>query len=465
MSTSTVSISANPAAGSTRRRPVEKKQPSALDLADSNLATATATAAAVAADPISTPNVSVRSDGRDAIQVLKKTLPHTNVPTSSTRRPSCSAPAVRKHSKPPKPRWLTVVSVLTKNLLLLVVLIGLVQIVRRLVGNSYRVNDSDGLSVLSGDFDGKFAEMESFVKETTKMMQVQIDVIDQKLDLGIKNVRDELNVKVDDKVGELELKLKEVSGTTENLEKLMGEFREKNWVSKDELENMLEEYRKMKGSSEVDEKSLDEFRIYAREIVEKEIEKHAADGLGRVDYALASGGARVVKHSEPFIMKSGSGDVFSLLTNRNAGSSDADKILTPSFGEPGQCFPLKGDSGFVQILLRTAIIPEAVTLEHVAKSVAYDRSSAPKNCRISGWLHDKKGTDLEADREKMFLLTEFIYDLDKSNAQTFDVLESASSRVVDMIRFDFTSNHGKPHTCIYRLRVHGREPSSLVMQS
>lgn len=259
------------------------------------------------------------------------------------------------------------VSVVTKNLLLLVVLIGLVQMVRRLVANSYQANDSDGLAVISGDFDGKFAEMESFVKKTTKMMQVQIDVIDQKLDSGIRNVRDELSVKVDDKVEELQLKLKEVSGTSKNLEKLMGEFRDKNWVTRDEVENMLEEYRKMKGSSEVGGKSLDEFRVYAREMVEKEIEKHAADGLGRVDYALASGGARVVKHSEPFITKSSSGDVFSWLTNRNAVSNNAEKILTPSFGEPGQCFPLKGDSGFVQIRLRTAIIPEAVTLEHVAE--------------------------------------------------------------------------------------------------
>ncbi|XP_060218261.1 SUN domain-containing protein 1-like [Lycium barbarum] len=452
MSTSTVSISANPASGPTRRRAVEKKQPN-LDLTDSNLAAATA----AAVDPI-------RTDGRDALQVVKKPLPNTNVPISSTRRTTGSAP--KKHSKPPKPRWLTVVSVLTKNLLLVLVVLGLIQIVRRVIGNLYKEDDSDGFTVISGDFDGKFAEMESFVKKTTKMMQVQIDVIDSKIDSGIKNVREELNVKVDGKVGELELKLKEVSGENENLGRLMGEFREKNWVSRDEVESILEEYRKTKGSSEVDDKSLDEFRVYAREIVEKEIEKHAADGLGRVDYALGSGGARVVKHSEPFITKSGGGgDVFSWLTNRNAVSNDAQKIVTPSFGEPGQCFPLKGDTGFVQIRLRTAIIPEAVTLEHVAKSVAYDRSSAPKNCRISGWLHDQKETDLAASSEKMFLLTEFIYDLDKSNAQTFDVLESAGSSLIDTIRFDFTSNHGKSHTCIYRLRVHGREPNSLVMQS
>ena len=42
-------------------------------------------------------------------------------------------------------------------------------------------------------------------------------------------------------------------------------------------------------------------------------------------------------------------------------------MLKPSFGEPGKCFPLKGDSGFVQIRLGTTIIPEAITLEHVDK--------------------------------------------------------------------------------------------------
>lgn len=43
---------------------------------------------------------------------------------------------------------------------------------------------------------------------------------------------------------------------------------QRNWGSKDELENILEEYRKTKGSSGLDDKSLVEFRIYVREIVE-----------------------------------------------------------------------------------------------------------------------------------------------------------------------------------------------------
>ena len=46
---------------------------------------------------------------------------------------------------------------------------------------------------------------------------------------------------------------------------------------------------------------------------------------------------------------------------------DSVKMLRPSFGEPGDCFALSGSSGFVEIKLRRAIVPEAITLEHVAK--------------------------------------------------------------------------------------------------
>jgi SUN domain-containing protein 1/2 len=102
------------------------------------------------------------------------------------------------------------------------------------------------------------------------------------------------------------------------------------------------------------------------------------------------------------------------------------------------------------------------------QSVAYDRSSAPKDCRVSGWLQGNN-LDVAVDTEKMFLLSEFTYDLEKSNAQTFNVLDSTGSGIVDTVRLDFTSNHGSPsHTCIYRVRVHGREPelvSMMTMQS
>lgn len=85
--------------------------------------------------------------------------------------------------------------------------------------------------------------------------------------------------------------------------------------------------------------------------------------------------------------------------------------------------------------------------------MAYDRSSAPKDCRVSAWL---EGPSYDGGgAEKVRTLVEFSYDLERSNAQSFNVEPGGA---VNMVRFDFSSNHGSSsHTCIYRLRVHGWE--------
>ncbi|KAL2478122.1 Protein SAD1/UNC-84 domain protein 1 [Forsythia ovata] len=465
MSASTVSVTAN--ATSTRRRAVEKKQPTGgLELAaDSTYIVATA--ASPTTPDTNTNNSSARLTAGGTTAAIHKDVIHVRKPppntTSGDPATARRTGASRKSSKVEKPRWLTVMSIITKNFALLLVLLLFVQMIRWAVLNSG--HDTDDFSGISGDFDGKFAEMDKFVKKSLNAMQVQVEAIDRKYEKGISSIKNEFDEKLDNQGKKVDLKLKELDGRSELFEKFMGEFESKSLLSKEEFSDFFEEFRKSKknGAGQGDEVSLDEIRNYARNILEKEIQRHAADGLGMVDYALASGGGMVVRHSEPYRKLTGSRG---WLTNRNTVHVDAEKMLRPSFGEPGQCFPLKGSSGFVQIRLRAAILPEAVTLEHVAKSVAYNRSSAPKNCRVSGWLQGRDLTNLVIDTEKMFLLTEFTYDLDKSSAQTFDVLESAASTVVDTIRLDFTSNHGSDsHTCIYRLRVHGHEPDSISMMA
>ncbi|KAG6423164.1 hypothetical protein SASPL_113552 [Salvia splendens] len=431
MSASTVSVSAHQGP-ITRRRAVEKNLPSG----GSDFAAAAA--AAVITDSDARPT----NAGDTAAAILRDARK-----TSSAQIQAKKSGAAKKATKP---RWLTVVSILTKNLALVVVLLGFVQMVRWTVMNSG--GDVGDLSIMSGDFEGKLSEVEKFVTKTMKAMQVQMNALDHKLEDGISSVRKEFDEKFERKEAEVDLKLKALDVRSDAFEKFMDGFGSKSLLSKEEFSEFFEEFKKTRKGDKT-EVNVDDIRNYAREVVLKEIEKHAADGLGMVDYALVSGGARVVKHSEPYGGKAGGSA--SWLLQRSRVSAEAERMIKPSFGEPGQCFALKGGSGFVEIRLRTAIIPEAVTLEHVAKNVAYDRSSAPKHCRVSGWLQ----TDPEIVTEKMFLLTEFTYDLQKSNAQTYKV-DSSASNLVDTIRLDFTSNHGSAsHTCIYRLRVHGREPS------
>ena len=84
-------------------------------------------------------------------------------------------------------------------------------------------------------------------------------------------------------------------------------------------------------------------------------------------------------------------------------------------------------------------------------------SSIYKDCRVSS-RPQGLNADSTIDIEKMYLLSEFTYELEKSNAQTFNVLDSGVFGLINMVRLDFTSNHGSPsHICIYRFRVHGHE--------
>ncbi|XP_061975984.1 SUN domain-containing protein 1-like [Populus nigra] len=450
MSASTVSITANP--GSARRRPVvvsDKKSPS------NNIELVVPSEQQINGGGGKSKVTAAASRDLSHHSILERTVKDLQVKkTSSTISP-------RRARKVEKPRWMKVVSVFTKNFVLLLVLAGLVQMVRKLAVKSGGIESASvGTQMGLSEFDGRIAEMESMVKTAVKMIQVQVEVVDKKIESEVGGLRREMSKKIDDKGVILEKELRKLVERSEGLEKKIGELKAGDWLSKEDFEKFYEQFKKAKGGEfDGSDVSLDDIMVYAREIVQKEIEKHAADGLGRVDYALATSGGMVVKHSDPYMAGRG---VNWFLKGRGV-HPNADEMLKPSFGEPGKCFALKGSSGFVQIKLRGAIVPEAVTLEHVAKSVAYDRSTAPKDCRVSGWLQNRNLHTAD-DEEKMLLLTEFTYDLEKSNAQTFNVLDNTASGLVDTVRLDFTSNHGSPSlTCIYRLRVHGYEPDPSSM--
>ncbi|KAH7846569.1 hypothetical protein Vadar_015640 [Vaccinium darrowii] len=299
---------------------------------------------------------------RDSIQLKKTTSTATALPYSA---PAASEPTrgrtTRKNTlKLRKPLWQTVLSLCMKYVLLLTLLGGLIQIIQKLAFNT---------------------EVEKFMKTTTNLMQVQMEEVDRKIENEVGGIKTELK-RVEERGKAFESELNKLDARTEGLEKSLGELSSMGWLSKQDLSRFFDELKNNTnmGLGNGDE-DLDLIRAIARAIVEEEIEKHAADGLGRVDYALLSMGSTVVKHSEP------RGGWFHI-ANQNAVHPQANAMLRPSFGEPGRCFPLKGSTGFVEIRFGTNIIPEAITLEHVAESVTPYRSSAPKDCRVFGWLQE-----------------------------------------------------------------------------
>lgn len=268
----------------------------------------------------------------------------------------------RSTSRPEKPRWLTVLSILTKNCFLLM---GLFVVGRVIWKWSGQMNGNTHAPFAALDLEEQISDLKSSLKKTARMMQVQLEVVDQKIGSEAGNLRLEMSRKIEERSASLEKELKNLAARSENLENSLSELKGAGFFSKEEFQKFYSDFRSRQSRPEGEDElfSLDELRNYARGIVEKEMEKHAADGLGRVDFALASGGARVVRHSEPFLGKS----FWLLVKGRGGVDPTAHKMLQPSFGEPGQCFPLRGSSGFVEIRLAKAIIPDSITLEHVAK--------------------------------------------------------------------------------------------------
>ncbi|KAF8661544.1 hypothetical protein HU200_056965 [Digitaria exilis] len=370
----------------------------------------------------------------------------------------------KKSSHTPKPRWQTVLSVAAKNAALLAALLYLGDLAWRWSHPpppSPPPRDGDALKAYAA----RVAELEASLDRALRMMQVQLEAIDRKIDGEVGAARADLAALLEEKRLTLEEGLRRLDARAGELGDALAALERMEFLRKEEFEKFWEEFKDSLASGSGSKVDLDQVRALAREIVMKEIEKHAADGIGRVDYAVASGGGRVVRNSEPYVPKRG-GFLAGWL---GGGNPDPQKMIQPSFGEPGQCFAVQGSSGFVEIKLKAGIIPEAVTLEHVSKmtdysswlqDVAYDRSTAPKDCRVYGWYDETPGESQSGHASKMAALAEFTYDLDKNNVQTFDVT-TPDLGMINMIRFDFTSNHGSSLlTCIYRLRVHGHEPVS-----
>ncbi|GKD77601.1 SUN domain-containing protein 1-like protein [Tanacetum coccineum] len=337
MSSSTVSITAN-TTGATLRLSTDKKPgqgPTNSDRIDTSL----------------------KNDLSYSIKDGTETILERSKPVATTKLWKKRVAKKTSGDVKAKATWKTAVSVIVKNLGLLVIFLLLAQMVRKL---GFNFGGGVGFEVAGSEYERRIAEVEAILKTTTKMMQVQVEVVDRKLDSEVSRLRSELGKRMDGESGKFNKRFNEMDAKFGSLESVLNG---NEWLTREEFDKFVEEFKGRKGG----EMGLDEIRAFAKGVVEKEIGRHAADGLGRVDYAVASGGASVVKHSEAYV----DGRRVSEWLKGGSVRGDSVKVLQPSFGQPGECFPLKGESGFIEIKLRTAIIPEAITLEHVDKVCFY----------------------------------------------------------------------------------------------
>lgn len=112
-----------------------------------------------------------------------------------------------------------------------------------------------------------------------------------------------------------------------------------------------------------------------------------------------------------------------------------------------------GAKGQLGIRLSRAIYPSAISIEHVPKSVALDgMQSAIRNGEL--WV---------VYSDTMVLVNEFMFDVQGDSIQTFYISSEMRKeveergKVLDVV-VKIKSNWGHEEwTCLYRVRVHGKE--------
>jgi len=234
-------------------------------------------------------------------------------------------------------------------------------------------------------------------------------------------------------------------------------------------------------------------------LVESATSKYSKDVLARPDFALNSGGATVIPS-----LTSPTYEIWPVgATNQIVG------FVTGSghaVGRPpvtalhhdinnGHCWPFAGTQGQLGVKLSWPAFITDVTIDHVAKDVAFDMRSAPREMELWGlvegkdniaklksWSAEKQARREEAlaagepirpeDQEWVYptglprnvnyvRLSSFTYDIHSpANIQTYPVAENVRDLGIDfgLVVLFVKNNWGRQEfTCLYRLRVHGEQ--------
>ncbi|KAK6170633.1 hypothetical protein SNE40_018983 [Patella caerulea] len=191
---------------------------------------------------------------------------------------------------------------------------------------------------------------------------------------------------------------------------------------------------------------------YVRSLVEESLLKFSADKTGMADYALESAGGSVLstRCSETYYPKTALVSIFGIPMYYSSNSPRT--VLQPDVN-PGECWPFKGNKGYIVIQLVRPITPTGFTLEHIPKSLSNtgDIKSAPKDFAVYGLENESS--------DAAILLGNYTYNDNGPSVQFFPVKRPNPS-VYRLVELRILDNYGHlEFTCIYRFRVHGNPVS------
>ena len=235
------------------------------------------------------------------------------------------------------------------------------------------------------------------------------------------------------------------------------------------------------------------------------------DIISRADFALHSAGARPIpsltSHTLEMRPTTLRGTVLGWMTGhgRELGRSPITALHQDIHS--GLCWPMSGDFGQLGVALSFPAFITDITIDHVAKEVAFDLRTAPRDMEVWGLVEGKENLDkvvaFRAERaaqraeavrvaeeagtplpeepdeddyppalpgnQPFIRLASFTYDIDApSNIQTFPVRQEIQDLGVDVgvVALVIRNNWGKKeYTCLYRFRVHGERLGGMPLPS
>ncbi|KAJ2849020.1 hypothetical protein IWW36_002929 [Coemansia brasiliensis] len=122
-------------------------------------------------------------------------------------------------------------------------------------------------------------------------------------------------------------------------------------------------------------------------MIEEALNRYSNDRLGKADFALFSAGARIIpKLTSPTFEPPARGLMQRLWRGMGMVSSQPPATILDPNTHVGECWPMRGSSGQVAIHLAQPVDITDFAIEHIAKSIAIDWRSAPRNIEVWGYV-------------------------------------------------------------------------------
>ena len=233
------------------------------------------------------------------------------------------------------------------------------------------------------------------------------------------------------------------------------------------------------------------------QMVESVTSNWSKDILARPDFALHSAGAQIIPSLTSATYSISPNGVVGKAIGFVTGSGYASGLSPINALHPhnyaGRCWPFEGSEGQLGVKLAWRAYISDITIDHVAKEVAFDLRSTPRQmevwglvegqenlAKVAGWLADRQrrrsdavesGHPLDPKDEEWEVpkhlpkdvqyirVARFLYDVHSTrNTQTFPVDSEVRALGVDfgVVVLVVKNNWGRQeYTCLYRFRVHG----------